>query len=446
MTRYVLLLAAGLASAQAVGFQVPRYRLMPGTKIWCTGVTETKDSRGTTHSTRLREHWVLSDSGGVFKVLMRVKDQVYRTDTSGKRTEDSAATGWELFAMKPTGELLRDQSTTNIDVSGFFPLLPAESTEAANGWTQIDTSNPLPTTYSFRLDNKSVRDSLWLVDRTSSTPLDTVYGLPAGKQRSVIDTRRGLPLRRESGGSDSASHRESHGSITLDSVTKFDAAQLEPQLQDIIGYFDVAKVMEEEFARSDPDDTSDAVFKRVQGILQDGAARMHDSIAIGLVNNDIKQLERTRDYSLSETRNRLQWRSKPAPAWALSDLEGKRHSLKDYRGKVLVLDWWYKDCPWCMVAMPKLTEVARKYADRPVVVLGMNVDRDTNDARSAIEKMRPGYSSLLAAKDLAKKYKVTGYPTLFIVDKKGKVADVHFGYSKQMAADLSRKLDALLAQ
>jgi thioredoxin-related protein len=74
----------------------------------------------------------------------------------------------------------------------------------------------------------------------------------------------------------------------------------------------------------------------------------------------------------------------------------------------------------------------------------MNVDRDMNDTRSAIEKMRPGYSSLLAGKDLAKKYKVTGYPTVFIVDKKGKVAEVHVGYATDLTSRLSKKLDALL--
>ena len=238
MTRFLLLLAAGLASAHAIGFQVPRYRLMPGTKIWCTGISDTKDSRGTSQSTRLREHWVLSDSGGVFKVLMRVTDQGYKIDTAGKRTEDSVETGWDLFEMKPDGELLRDQSTIDIDVSGFFPLLPDDSAAAASGWTQVDTSGMVPYTYSFRLDNKSVSDSLWLVERIASTPLDTVYDLPAGKQRSVINTRRGFPLRRENGFSDTTSHRESWGSITLDSVTKFDVAGLGPQLAAIVAYFD----------------------------------------------------------------------------------------------------------------------------------------------------------------------------------------------------------------
>ena len=55
MTRFVLLLAAGLVSAQAAGFQTPRYRLAPGTILWYTGETETKDSRGTTYSDRLYE-------------------------------------------------------------------------------------------------------------------------------------------------------------------------------------------------------------------------------------------------------------------------------------------------------------------------------------------------------------------------------------------------------
>jgi thiol-disulfide isomerase/thioredoxin len=171
---------------------------------------------------------------------------------------------------------------------------------------------------------------------------------------------------------------------------------------------------------------------------------MRDSTAIGLVNEAIRQLKQGWEYGLSTTRKQLQWRGRPAPSWKLVDLSGKKRTLKEYRGKVLVLDWWYKGCPWCMVAMPKLTEVARKYADRPVVILGMNVDRDTSDARSAIETMKPGYSSLLAGRDLAKKYKVTGYPTLFIIDKKGRVADVHSGYSRHMAAELVKKIDALL--
>ncbi|GEM_PF-6612463 len=61
-----------------------------------------------------------------------------------------------------------------------------------------------------------------------------------------------------------------------------------------------------------------------------------------------------------------------------------------------------------------------------------------------MEKLKPGYSSLLAGRDLAGEHKVTGYPTLFIVDKKGNVADVHVRYSKSPAADLSKKLDTLI--
>jgi peroxiredoxin len=143
-------------------------------------------------------------------------------------------------------------------------------------------------------------------------------------------------------------------------------------------------------------------------------------------------------------RARLQWRGKPAPAWKLTDLAGLEHSLKDYRGKILILDWWYKDCPWCILAMPALTEVAQRYSDRGVAVLGMNVDRDANNARFAVDKVKPGYPSLLASRDVAKAYGVTGYPTLFIVDKEGKIADVHTGYSRDLTTRLSKKLDALL--
>lgn len=442
MTRLLLLLAAGLASVQAAGFQAPRYGLKPGTILWYSAETETKNAGGVSHANQLREHWVLSDSGGVFKVLMRVVDQGYRTDTAGKRTDQPTETGWELFEMTPDGKLLRDQSTTDIDVSALFSPLPPDSTSAAAGWQHRDTF--VGSIDRYRLDNKNLSDSLWLVDWSRSTPFDSIYGPQTGKARVVIDTRRGLPLRRESGNADTASHRESRGSIALDSVTKFDAANLRPQLRDIISYFDVKKARDEEGAKADPDDTTGAADKRALALLENALLQTQDSTVIELLKSDIAQQEQSSVYELSQTKTRLQWRGKPAPAWALSDLDGKKHALKDYRGKVLVLDWWYKGCPWCVLAMPRLTEVARRYADRPVAILGMNVDKDPNDARFAVEKIKPGYPSLLAGREIAKEYGVTGYPTLFIIDSKGKVADVHVGYTKDLVSVLSKKLDALL--
>ena len=366
----------------------------------------------------------------------------HKTDTAGKRTNQPTKTGWELFEMTPDEKLLRDQSTINVDVSALFPPLPADSAAAATGWEQKDTF--IGSVDHYRLVNMSLSDSLWLVDRTQSSPFDIVYGAPASEARVVIDTRRGLPLRREGRSADSASKNESKGSIELDSVTKFDIASLQPQFRDVIGYFDVKKAYEEEGAKSDPDDTTGTADKRALALLQDGLKRAQDSTVIGLLKDDIKQEEQSSEYELSEVRNRLQWRGKPAPAWKLSDLAGKEHSLTDYRGKVLVLDWWYKGCPWCILSMPTLTEVARRYADRPVAILGMNVDRNPSDARFAVEKCKPGYPSLLAGRDLAKEYGVTGYPTLFIVDKQGKVADVHVGCAKDLASRLSKKLDPLL--
>jgi thiol-disulfide isomerase/thioredoxin len=442
MTRFMLLLVAGLVSAQAAGFQIPRYRLAPGTILWYTGESETKNPRGSSRNTRLREHWVLSDSGGVFRVLLRVVDQNYKTDTAGNRTDQPSQTDWELFEMTTDGRLLRDQSTVNVDVSALFPPLPADSAAAVSGWRHKDTL--VGSEDFYRLDNKSPSDSLWLVDHTQSSPLDVVYGAPASEARIVVDTRRGLPLRRDGRSADTASGRESQASIRLDSVTKFDPANLPRQLLDMASYFDTRQAYDEESDKSDPEDTSGVADKRALAVLQDALGRTQDSTVITLLNDDIKRHEQAAAYSLSRLRTRLQWRGKPAPDWKLSDLSGRRHSLSDYRGKVVILDWWYKDCPWCILAMPALSEVARRYADRPVSVLGMNVDRDSADARFAVDKVKPGYLSLLAGRDVAKEYGVTGYPTLFVIDKQGRVADVHTGYSKDLTTLLSKKLDALL--
>lgn len=302
MIRLLLLVAAGLVPVQAAGFQVPRYRLTPGAKLWYAGESEAKSARGVSHSSRLREHWVLSDSGGVFRVLMRVVDQGYKTDTAGNRTDEPVETGWELFEMTPNGRLLRDQSTIDVDVSALFPPLPADSAAAASRWIWVDTSGFVRYTYSYWLDNKSLSDSLWLVDRTMSTPFDIVYGAPTGEARVVIDTRRGLPLRRESRSADITGRRATQGNTVLDSVTKFDAANLQPQLRDIISYFDVKKAYEEEGAKADPDDTTGAADKRALALLQKALQRTRDSTVVGLLKQDIKQQEQSSEYQLSQTK------------------------------------------------------------------------------------------------------------------------------------------------
>jgi thiol-disulfide isomerase/thioredoxin len=67
---------------------------------------------------------------------------------------------------------------------------------------------------------------------------------------------------------------------------------------------------------------------------------------------------------------------KPAADWETKDLEGKVHALKDYRGKVVILDFWYRGCDVCIRAMPQFNRLATDFKNEPIAVLGMNTNED----------------------------------------------------------------------
>jgi thiol-disulfide isomerase/thioredoxin len=110
---------------------------------------------------------------------------------------------------------------------------------------------------------------------------------------------------------------------------------------------------------------------------------------------------------------------------------------------VLVLDFWYRGCGWCMRAMPQVKEVAKHYRGRPVAVFGMNNDRKEEDARFVVEKMALEYP-VLRSDELPARYGVTGFPTLVVIDQEGKIADVHIGYSDHLFEDVTATVDRLL--
>ena len=169
---------------------------------------------------------------------------------------------------------------------------------------------------------------------------------------------------------------------------------------------------------------------------------MHDSGLKALMSQRIDEVSdaitRAKEAGKEKT-----LKGKPAPVWSLTDLDGKTHTLKQYRGKVVVLDFWYRGCPWCIRAMPQVNQLAQDFKDRAVQVLGMNIDKDTADARFVVNKLKLSYPSLRAG-EMPKKYGVTGYPTVFVIDRKGIVRDIDIGYSPDVGAKLTRAVQALL--
>jgi thiol-disulfide isomerase/thioredoxin len=131
------------------------------------------------------------------------------------------------------------------------------------------------------------------------------------------------------------------------------------------------------------------------------------------------------------------------PNWTVTDLDGNPHSLKDYRGKVVILDFWYASCPWCMKSMPDVKAIAEQYKDKPVVVLGMNTDANVAVAQSVVKSMGLPYTNLRASGLLAT-YGVRGFPTTLILDQDGVVRNNYVGYSTDLKDMVGKAVNGLL--
>jgi thiol-disulfide isomerase/thioredoxin/outer membrane lipoprotein-sorting protein len=123
-----------------------------------------------------------------------------------------------------------------------------------------------------------------------------------------------------------------------------------------------------------------------------------------------------------------------APNWDLKASDGKAVSLKNLRGKVVVLDFWATWCGPCKLSMPGMQKLHEKFKDKPVVIYGVNCrERLPNaDPMAYIKEKGYTYGQLLKADDVAEKYRVNGIPCIYIIGPDGKILNTFEGYSPSL--------------
>jgi thiol-disulfide isomerase/thioredoxin len=139
-----------------------------------------------------------------------------------------------------------------------------------------------------------------------------------------------------------------------------------------------------------------------------------------------------------------------APDFSTEDLAGKEVKISTFKGKVVILDFWATWCGPCMAAMPHTQEIAAKYKDQGVVVLGSCTSDTRLKFEAWVKANQENYPDILWSHDRFERlpirashrlYGVQGIPTQFIIDRDGKVVDIVVGYQKGEAI-----LDAALAK
>lgn len=133
-----------------------------------------------------------------------------------------------------------------------------------------------------------------------------------------------------------------------------------------------------------------------------------------------------------------------APDWSLYAADGKKGSLTEMKGKVVILDFFFIGCGGCMLSLRPLNKIHEKYENRSVAIMSMT-ERDSKKSILEFEKNYhieyPGY---IDAADVVNAYHVRGFPTFYFIDKEGRIADAFVGYSDDFEEKVTSIIDNLL--
>ena len=137
---------------------------------------------------------------------------------------------------------------------------------------------------------------------------------------------------------------------------------------------------------------------------------------------------------------------KPAPEFALEDAAGRTVNLKDYRGKVVLLDFWATWCTGCKKEIPWFTGFQQKYGAKNLAVVGVSLDEDGwKVLRPFLADGHVPYEVVLGSDATAKLYGIETMPDTFLIDQKGRVAAAYKGGLVDRA-DVEANIQALLAK
>ena len=120
------------------------------------------------------------------------------------------------------------------------------------------------------------------------------------------------------------------------------------------------------------------------------------------------------------------WYGKPAPNFTVTDLQGKKHRLSDYRGKNVLIVFWTTWCPPCRLEIPHLIELRKTIDEDELVVLGISNEK-RNLVKKVVDEVGINYTVLLEKDDMPEPFgvlrifKTTGIPCSFYIDPEGKI-------------------------
>jgi peroxiredoxin len=138
---------------------------------------------------------------------------------------------------------------------------------------------------------------------------------------------------------------------------------------------------------------------------------------------------------------------KLAPVFSLPDATGQAVSLDDYRGQVVLINFWASWCVPCRREMPLLEELHQRYAPLGFTMLGINVEEDSSLADKFLQETPVNFPILYdRANSVSKAFDVIAMPTTVILDREGRVRFIHHGYLAGYENDYQDQVRTLIRE
>jgi peroxiredoxin len=120
-----------------------------------------------------------------------------------------------------------------------------------------------------------------------------------------------------------------------------------------------------------------------------------------------------------------------APDFSLADLSGQDIHLSEYRGKVILLDFWATWCEPCKTEIPHFIDMQNRYAGQGLQVIGISMDDEEKPVRDFQQQFKMNYPVAIGNAKLAESYGgILGLPITFVIDRQGRIYKRHIGQTE----------------
>ncbi len=133
-----------------------------------------------------------------------------------------------------------------------------------------------------------------------------------------------------------------------------------------------------------------------------------------------------------------------APSLVLKDLQGKQHDLKDYKGQVVLVQFWATYCGPCRKEMPSMNKMMKQMGDVPFKILAVDMGETKEEVDQFVSEVKPEFTILMDEDGKSiEDWRVFAAPSNFIIDPDGNIRYTLFGGVEWDSAELIEKLKAV---